>query len=56
MVNVPELKGIHYAIQAGMLAAETIYAELKAGSTDFAAYEQKVQDSIIGKDLYRRGT
>ena len=25
MVNVPELKGIHYAIQAGMLAAETIY-------------------------------
>ena len=35
-----------------MLAAETIYGELKAGSTDFSAYEQKVEDSIIGEDLY----
>src|SRR5918997_773579 len=25
MVNVPKLKGIHYAIRSGMLAAETIY-------------------------------
>ena len=25
MVNVPRLKGIHYAIRSGMLAAETIY-------------------------------
>ena len=33
MVNVPKLKGIHYAIRSGMLAAETIYAQLKAGST-----------------------
>src|SRR6476620_5319353 len=52
MVNVPRLKGIHYAIQAGMLAADTIYRELKAGSTDFGAYEQRVEDSIIGEDLY----
>jgi electron-transferring-flavoprotein dehydrogenase len=36
MVNVPKLKGIHYAIRSGMLAAETIYRQLKAGSTDFS--------------------
>ena len=33
MVNVPVLKGIHYAINSGILAAEEIYAALKAGST-----------------------
>jgi len=32
MVNVPVLKGIHYAIHAGILAAEEIFAKLKAGS------------------------
>jgi electron-transferring-flavoprotein dehydrogenase len=52
MVNVPRLKGIHYAIHAGMLAAERIVAALKAGSTDLSAYEQAVEDSVIGKDLY----
>jgi len=52
MVNVPRLKGIHYAIHAGMLAADAIYRELKAGSTDFGDYEKKVEDSIIGEDLY----
>ena len=30
-----------------------IYAALKAGSTDFSAYEQAVDDSEIGKDLYQ---
>ena len=52
MVNVPKLKGIHYAIRSGMLAAETIYRQLKAGSRDFASYESAVHDSEIGKDLY----
>jgi electron-transferring-flavoprotein dehydrogenase len=52
MVNVPRLKGIHYAIRSGMLAAETIYRQLKAGSTDFSAYEQAVHGSEIGKDLW----
>jgi electron-transferring-flavoprotein dehydrogenase len=52
MVNVPKLKGIHYAIRAGMLAAETIYRQLKAGSTDFSAYEEAVHDSEIGRDLW----
>ena len=30
MVNVPELKGIHYAMHAGMYAAEEIVAALSA--------------------------
>jgi electron-transferring-flavoprotein dehydrogenase len=52
MVNVPKLKGIHYAIRSGVLAAETIFRQLKAGSTDFSGYEQAILDSEIGKDLY----
>jgi electron-transferring-flavoprotein dehydrogenase len=52
MVNVPKLKGIHYAIRSGMLAAETIYRQLKAGSRDFSEYETAVHESEIGKDLY----
>jgi electron-transferring-flavoprotein dehydrogenase len=52
MVNVPKLKGVHYAIKAGILAAETIYQQLKSGSTDFSAYERAVHDSEIGKDLW----
>jgi len=52
MVNVPKLKGIHYAIESGRLAAETIYEQLKAGSTDFSAYEKAVHEGDIGKDLY----
>jgi electron-transferring-flavoprotein dehydrogenase len=53
MVNVPRLKGIHYAVRSGMLAAETIYGRLKAGSNDFSAYERAVYDSEIGKDLWQ---
>jgi electron-transferring-flavoprotein dehydrogenase len=53
MVNVPRLKGIHYAIRSGMLAAETIYRQLKAGSHDFSAYEAAVHDSEIGRDLWQ---
>jgi electron-transferring-flavoprotein dehydrogenase len=52
MVNVPKLKGVHYAIKAGMLAAETIYRQLKEGSTDFSAYEDAVHGSEIGRDLW----
>src|SRR4051794_41952592 len=53
MVNVPRLKGIHYAIRSGMLAAEPIYSALKAGSTDLSSYEDAIYDSAIGKDLWQ---
>ncbi|MEY2535315.1 MAG: electron-transferring-flavoprotein dehydrogenase, partial [bacterium] len=52
MVNVPRLKGIHYAIHSGILAAERIFEALKSGSSDLSPYEQAVEDSVIGKDLY----
>ena len=54
MVNLAALKGVHYAITAGMLAAEQIYAALKDGSNDFSAYEAAVEDSVIKKDLYEQ--
>jgi electron-transferring-flavoprotein dehydrogenase len=52
MVNVPRLKGIHYAIKSGMLAAEALYEALKSDSTNLVAYEHRVEDSEIGDDLY----
>jgi electron-transferring-flavoprotein dehydrogenase len=53
MVNIPELKGIHYAMHAGMFAAETIVDTLKQDSVNFEAYDAKVRKSVIGKDMYR---
>jgi electron-transferring-flavoprotein dehydrogenase len=53
MVNVPYLKGIHYAMHAGMYAAEAIVDALKRDSINFAAYDEKVHDSVIERDLYR---
>src|SRR5919204_1093586 len=54
MVNVPQLKGIHYAMQAGIYAAEAIFEALKKGSTDdLSGYENRVRGSIIEKDIYR---
>ena len=54
MVNVPQLKGIHYALHAGMFAAEAIYDALKRGSTDdLSGYENRVRDSEIERDMYR---
>jgi electron-transferring-flavoprotein dehydrogenase len=53
MVNIPELKGIHYAMHAGMSAAETIVDALKQDSINFEAYDKKVRASVIGRDLYR---
>ena len=42
MVNIPELKGIHYAMHAGMYAAEAIVDALKQDSINFEAYDKKV--------------
>jgi electron-transferring-flavoprotein dehydrogenase len=53
MVNVPTLKGIHYAMHAGMYAAEAIVEALKQESVNFESYERKVKDSVIEKDLWQ---
>jgi electron-transferring-flavoprotein dehydrogenase len=52
MVDTVALKGVHHCIKSGILAAEAIYAQLKHGGSDFRAYEQAVEDSSIGKELY----
>ncbi len=55
-VDVPSLKGIHYAVQSGMLAARAIFQALKEGDTSEAglsSYTRSVNDSFIMEDLYR---
>lgn len=57
-VNVPALKGIHYAMWSGILAAETVSACLKAGLRPTApgalsGYDEAVRASFIWGDLYR---
>src|SRR5436190_5277873 len=52
MVNIPTLKGVHYAMHAGMYAAETIVEPLKQDSVNFEAYDEKIHKSLIEKDLY----
>jgi electron-transferring-flavoprotein dehydrogenase len=56
MVNVPALKGIHYAIESGRLAAETAFEALQRGRTAatpgaLASYDRAVRDSYIWRDL-----
>jgi electron-transferring-flavoprotein dehydrogenase len=55
MVNIAELAGIHYAMHAGMYAAEAIVESLKADidSVNFENYDAKIRKSEIEKDLYR---
>jgi electron-transferring-flavoprotein dehydrogenase len=56
LVDVPSLKGIHYAIQSGIYAARAIFQALKAGDTSaarLAEYDRLVDASYIARDLYR---
>ncbi|HEX6750167.1 MAG TPA: electron-transfer flavoprotein:ubiquinone oxidoreductase [Longimicrobium sp.] len=55
-VDVPSLKGIHYAMQSGIYAARAIFDALKAGDTSqagLAAYDKAVDQSYIREDLFR---
>jgi electron-transferring-flavoprotein dehydrogenase len=54
MVNVPRLKGIHYAMESGRLAAESAFASLQRGATpatSLASYDAAVRESFIYRDL-----
>lgn len=56
MLNGERLKGIHTAIKAGMLAAETIVDALIRG--DFTGkllggFDKKLKDSYVGSELYK---
>ena len=53
-VDVPSLKGIHYAMKSGMLAARAIFDALKkddVSAATLAAYDRAVHDSFIVKDM-----
>ncbi|HEX3927504.1 MAG TPA: NAD(P)/FAD-dependent oxidoreductase, partial [Gemmatimonadales bacterium] len=56
LVDVPSLKGIHYAMESGMLAATAIAGALAApGGADLRlleAYDHAVRQSRIMRDLY----
>ena len=56
MVNVPALKGIHYAIESGRLAAESAFDALGRGRTAatpgvLESYDRAVRESFIWRDL-----
>ena len=52
MVDTAALKGVHHCIQSGKLAAEAIYEHLRSGAS-LEAYEQAVEDSSIGRELWQ---
>ena len=55
MVNVPALKGIHYAMHSGMLAGETAFSALKENNFSHAflkSYDEKVRTSRMSQELY----
>ena len=51
MVNIPTLKGIHYAIESGRLAAEAAFAAVKSGR-ELGSYDEAVRSSFIWRDLH----
>ena len=56
-VEVASLKGVHYAMKSGMLAARTIFDALKRGDTSAASlrgYDTLVDGSYIAHDLRER--
>jgi electron-transferring-flavoprotein dehydrogenase len=58
MVNVPALKGIHYALESGRLAAEAAFKALQPGESvarrgALDSYDDAVRESYIWKDLKR---
>jgi electron-transferring-flavoprotein dehydrogenase len=55
-VNIPTLKGIHYALESGRLAAEAAYRALQRGTTPATpgaldSYDESVRESFIWRDL-----
>jgi electron-transferring-flavoprotein dehydrogenase len=55
-LNVPYLKGLHYAMKSGMLAAETIFEALLRDDPSAAvlsSYEERLASSYVMRDLYR---
>ena len=57
LVNVPTLKGIHYAIESGKLAAEAAFRSLQRGENPgrvggLASYDEALRSSYVVDDLH----
>jgi len=55
MVNIPTLKGVHYAIESGRLAAEAAFASVRvagAPAVDLGSYDEAARASFIWRDLH----
>ena len=57
LVNVPTLKGIHYAIESGVMAAEAAFRSLQRGESPsrhgvFDSYDEELRSSYVVKDLH----
>jgi electron-transferring-flavoprotein dehydrogenase len=53
LVDTVALKGVHHAIRSGALAAEAIHETLRRGEDSLARYEQTLEASSTGEELYR---
>ncbi|MEP6574328.1 MAG: electron-transfer flavoprotein:ubiquinone oxidoreductase [Gemmatimonadota bacterium] len=56
LVDVPSLKGIHYAMQSGIYAARAAFRALKANDVSAAGladYDRMVDESYIASDMYK---
>jgi electron-transferring-flavoprotein dehydrogenase len=54
LVNVPALKGIHYAIESGRLAAEAAWRSFAPGASmrsALASYDEALKESFVWDDL-----
>lgn len=55
-LNVPKIKGIHTAMESGMLAAEACYDAIQANTPspiELTAYPKKIDQSWLKKELYQ---
>jgi electron-transferring-flavoprotein dehydrogenase len=57
LVNVPTLKGIHYAIESGIMAAEAAFRSLQRGESPtrigaFESYDEELRASYVVQDLF----
>jgi electron-transferring-flavoprotein dehydrogenase len=57
-VNVPALKGIHYAVESGRLAAEAAWSALQRGETPsrlgaLDVYDESIRESFVWQDLWK---
>lgn len=53
LVDVASLKGIHYAMRSGVLAADAIGRALSNGRARLASYDAALRESLIQDPLYR---